>query len=195
MPIDTSKWDVKRGLIRLWILFAIAWVAVMGAVGGVIFADAIRQVGSDMEGSITPEPSRADYEALCAKLRKQWDAGGPVDKVTLVPRLEIAVTNGVAKVVNAPSRCLAVLAKEAGIDLVPVAFKIVGGDGSAAREIEDAAGNRKPFDYRPVPPIQPSVSDADRRGMYGYFGFALAVPLVLLVCGSGIWWAAMGFKT
>jgi hypothetical protein len=89
----------------------------------------------------------------------------------------------------------AVLAKEAGIDLVPVVFKIVGGDGSATREIEDAAGNRKPFDYRPVPPIQPSVSDADRQGMYGYFGFVLATPLVLLVCGSGIWWVAMGFKT
>jgi hypothetical protein len=192
---DVRKVNGKRGMLRVWMFFTAVWLCGLGALGVSLFSKDLQQVGSEMVASITRDPSEADYEALCSKLRKQVAGGGPVDEITLLPRLEVVVTKGVAKAVGTPGRCLAVFAKEEGVELIPVVTKIVGGDGSAIREIEDAAGNRKPFDYRPVPPIRPSVSDADRRGnMYGFFAFVFAVPLTLLVLGWGLWWVAMGFK-
>lgn len=175
----------------MWVLFTIIWLAGAGGTGVAIWADELRQVGDEIVASMTSDPSEADYEALCAKLRAQAAAGGPVDKIRLVPRLEVVVEKGVARVVAAPARCLVVLAKEKGVDLIPVFFKIVGSDGSEILELERADGTRTPFDFQSARTLE----GADHSGMYGYFAFVLAVPLVLFAFGSGIWWVAAGFKS
>jgi hypothetical protein len=66
-----SKWRLKRGLIRLWILFAVAWIAVVGGIGVVEWWEDLAQLKYSFVKSFNPDPSKADYEALCAKLRKQ----------------------------------------------------------------------------------------------------------------------------
>jgi hypothetical protein len=159
MPGDRSpKWNVKRGLIRVWILFAAIWLATAGGIWAAIWSAAILQLGRGFVGSLTPAP---DYETLCTKLRGQRAAGGPVDEIAAIPALELVVNAGRGKVVASPGSCLIGFAKEEGIELVPIAFRIVGGDGSTLREIEDRAGNRRPIaDF-------PKASQPDAGGVSG----------------------------
>ena len=136
-----------------------------------------------------------DYEALCAKLRAQRAAGRQVDEIPRIPALEVVVNDGVAKIVAAPGLCLAVFAKEEGIDLIPVAFRVIGGDGGTVQEIEDRSGRRRPLaDFGTVPRIERATSDSGRQNMLWSALFVLGVPAVLLALGFGFWWVAMGFK-
>jgi hypothetical protein len=189
---QSSKWNVKRGLIRLWVLFTTVWLATAGGIWVTEWSNELAQLGRELVRSVTPA---IDYEALCAKLRAQRGAGGSADAIPAIPALELVVENGIGKVIAAPGRCLVVFAKEEGIGLVPVAFKIVGGDGSTLREIEDKAGNRRPItDFSSVPRIERVVSNSDRRTMFESFAFIVGVPMVLFGLGSGIRWAVMGFR-
>ncbi len=184
--------NVKRGLIRVWVLFAAIWLAIAGGIWVALWSAELAQLGRELVASVRPA---TDYDALCAKLRAQRAAGGPVDPIPAIPALELVVDNGVGRVVAAPGRCLVVFAKEEGVDLVPVAFRIVAGDGSKLREIEDRAGNRRPItDFPAVPPVEQRIAGPDRGGMFWSLAFILGVPAILFVLGSGIWWAAIGFR-
>jgi hypothetical protein len=61
---------------------------------------------------------------------------GPVGEIPAGPVLELVVNKGIAKIVNAHGRCLLVFLKEAGVEMLPVSFRGVGGDDSTIREIE-----------------------------------------------------------
>jgi hypothetical protein len=69
---------------------------------------------------------RTDYGALCARLQAQFAAGGPVDAIPPIPT-DVIIENGVGRVVAAPARCLADLAKQHGIRQISIAFNVVGG--------------------------------------------------------------------
>jgi hypothetical protein len=185
----------RRGLFRLWIFSTVVWLAVAGGAGVLSWSDELRQIGRDMMASITPDPSEADFERLCAKLRRQTAAGGPVDKIAVVPRLEVVVTDGVAKVVAAPGLCVADLAKEAGVDLIAVAVKRVGGDSSRIRELEDISGQRRPYDdFAHANDWGNEPLGYDYSAVGQYFAFVLAAPIIVLCLGAGAWWVAMGFR-
>ena len=176
------KWNVERGLIRGWVLFAVIWTVVLGAVWLVFWSHELAQIGNEF----APAPN---YDALCAKLRAERAAGSPVDPIPAIPALELVVENGVGRVVAAPGRCLVVLAKEAGIDLVPVALRIVGGDGSKLQYIQDREGNRRPIaDFRPAPTV---IRMPDRSTMFFYLALILGVPAILFARGSGAWSAVV----
>ena len=136
--------------------------------------------------------SAADYEALCATLRRQRAAGGPVDKIPVIPVAEVTVNNGVGRVVAARGRCLVVFALEEGIDLVPISYRVVGGDGSTLREIEEQI--RKPKAHRREGGIS---NDRVRcsNSFFWSFGLIVCAPMVLFLLGWGLRWAAMGFRS
>jgi hypothetical protein len=188
-----GNWNVKRGLIRSWIMFTVAWLITIGGLWVWSWRIELPKLWQDVTEMVSP----VDYEALCAKLRAQRASGGPVDHVPALPGLEIAVRDGVAKVVAAPGRCLVVFAQDEGVDLIPVVFRIVAGDGSPVREIEDNSGNRRPFSAFgrvAAPQVERALTGDDRRGIAMSALLILAVPTVLLVIGSGLWWVAVGFK-
>src|SRR5204863_6391147 len=58
------------------------------------------------------------------------------------PRSRLSSMTASEKITAAPGLCLVTIAKEEGIDLIQVALRVVGGDGSEVQEIEDGAGNR-----------------------------------------------------
>jgi clan AA aspartic protease (TIGR02281 family) len=102
-------------------------------------------------------PTRTtDYGALCVKLQGQFAAGGAIDAVPPIPT-DVIVENGVGRVVAAPARCLADLAKKHGIGQISIAFNVVGGDASTLREIRDNAGNRRPITDFPTASIKQQV--------------------------------------
>jgi hypothetical protein len=170
----------------------VIWLATAGAIWGYTWSNELVQFGRELAASLAPA---VDYDALCAKLRAERAAGAPVDSIPAIPALELVVENGVGRVVAAPGRCLVVFAKEEGSGSVPVAFKIVGGDGSKLREIEDRAGNRRQItDFPPVPSVEQESPSPDLGGMFWSLTIILSVPVILFVLGSGVWWAAMGFR-
>jgi hypothetical protein len=118
-------------------LAAPAAILIGGAIGVPLGIELLRWASPAAGWQISDLIAPTDYDALCAKLRRQRAAGGPVDPIPALPRLELIVENGVGRIVAAPGRCLAAFAEEEGIDLIPVAFRVVGGDGTALREIED----------------------------------------------------------
>jgi hypothetical protein len=173
-------------------LFAMIWVAIAGGVWVSIYSDELALIGRELAASLTPA---VDYAALCAKLRSQRAAGGPVDPIPALPALELVVENGIGRIVAAPGSCLVTFAQEEGVDLVPVALKIVGGDGSSLREIEGRDGKRRPIaNFPTVPRVQPAISASDRRGFFWSLALILGVPAILFALGSGFWWAVMGFR-
>jgi hypothetical protein len=160
---QTAKWNVKRGLIRVWVLFATIWLATAGGIWVAVWSDEILWFGREFVILLRPaaDYSAADYEALCTTLRRQRAAGGPVDKIPLIPVAEVMVNNGVGRVVADRGHCLIVFALEEGVDLVPISYTVVGGDGSTLREIEDRFGNRRRIADNVVPRItQHAVPDA-----------------------------------
>jgi len=167
------------------------WLILSGAIWVSEFGGKLLQRGQEIFASMTAP----DYDTICLKLRRQRASGGPVDLVPAIPALELAVYDGVGKAVAAPGRCLVEFAIEEGVALVPVVFKVVSGDGSVLREIEDRSGKRTPMsDLRRVSRPQPLISDPDYRAMVGSLVFILAVPTVLLTAGMGLWWVAAGFR-
>jgi hypothetical protein len=188
---QSPKWNVKRGLIRVWVLFATIWLATAGGIWVAEWSDEILGFGREFVALLRPAAgySAADYEALCATLRRQRAAGGTVDKIPVIPVAEVMVNNGVGRVVAAPGRCLIVFAQEEGVDLVPISYRVVGGDGSILREIEDRFGNRRPIADKMAPRIQHTVP----ASFFWSLGFILSVPMVVFVLGWGFWWAAKGF--
>jgi hypothetical protein len=190
---QTAKWNVKRGLVRVWVLFATIWLATAGGIWAAEWSDEILWVGGEFIALLRPaaDYSAADYEALCATLRRQRAGGGPVDKIPVIPVAEVTVNNGVGRVVAARGRCLVVFAQEEGVDLVAISYRIVGGDGSTLREIEDRFGNRRPVADKMVPRIEHAVPDA----FFWSLGFILSVPMVVFVLGWGFWWTAKGFRS
>lgn len=190
---QTAKWNVKRGLIRVWVLFSTIWLATAGGIWVVEWSDEILRFGRQFVALLRPanDYSAADYEALCATLRRQRAAGGPVDKIPVIPVAEVTVNNGVGRVVAARGRCLVVFALEEGIDLVPISYRVVGGDGSTLREIEDKFGNRRPIAEKVVSQmIEYAVPD-----LFWSFGLIVSAPMVLFLLGWGLRWAAMGFRS
>jgi hypothetical protein len=131
-----GRCNIRRGLIRAWVLFTTIWLITAGGFWLAAWWSELPIVWRDFVATVAP----VNYEALCAKLRAQRAAGGPVDEIPAIPALEVVVAAGVAKVVAAPGRCLAVFAKEEGVDLIPVAIRVVGGDGSAVQQIEGQSG-------------------------------------------------------
>jgi hypothetical protein len=190
---QTAKWNVKRGLIRVWVLFATIWLATAGGFWVSEWSDEILSFGREFVALLRPaaDYSAADYEALCATLRRQRAAGGPVDKIPVLPVAEVTVNNGVGRVVADRGRCLVVFALEEGVDLVPISYTVVGGDGSRLREIEDRFGNRRPIGDRIVPRIQHAVPDS----FFWSLCLILSVPMVVFVLGWGFWWAGKGFRS
>ena len=197
---QSPRWNVKRGLIRFWILFVAVWFSTAGGIWIAVWSDDLLHIGREFIESLKPS---VDYDALCVKLRRQRAAGGPVDEIPAIPALELVVNTGVGRIVAAPGRCLVVFAKEEGIELIPVAFKVVRGDGSTLREIEDNAGHRRPIsDFPALPPVQGRIPDYEYQQIYWSLAFIFGVPAVifgvpavLFVIGWGFWWAAMGFRS
>jgi hypothetical protein len=175
------------------VLFATIWLATAGGFWVAEWSDEILGFGREFVALLRPaaDYSAADYEGLCAKLRRQRADGALVDKIPVIPVVELLVNNGVGRVVGARGRCLVVFAQEEGIDLVGVSFRVVGGDGSPPREIEDKSGNQHPFDFPVVPRIQHAVP----ASFFWSLGFILSVPMAVFVLGWGFWWAAKGFRS
>jgi hypothetical protein len=186
----SARWNVKRGLIRLWVLFAAIWLTIAGGMWVSIYSNELAQLSRQLVASVTPA---VEYEALCARLRAQRAAGGPVDQITALPTLDLVVTKGVAQIVASHGDCLMTFAKEEGVDLVPTVFKTVGGDGSKPAWIKDMQGGVRPNNFQEVPRVEQPASDL--TSMLGSLAIILGVPAILFVLGSGVWWAVMGFRS
>lgn len=117
-----------------------------------------------------------DYEALCAKLQAQFAAGGAIDAIPPIPT-DVIVENGIGRVVAAPARCLADLAKQHGIGRISIAFNVVGGDGSTLREIQDNAGNRRPITDFPTASVEQRVINQGHAVLMEEAGGTYVVPV------------------
>src|SRR5437763_3013719 len=99
----TPKVNIRRGMVRLWTLLTVVWLATVGGIWLSIYWDGLLQAGSELTTRWTMTLSDLiapyDYDALCAKLRAQRAAGGPVDQIPRVPVIDIVVKNKRAKVV------------------------------------------------------------------------------------------------
>jgi hypothetical protein len=58
-PKSASKWNVKRGLFRLWVLLTIGWVVVAGGLGVAIWSSTLAQIGHEVIGWVTPDSHSA----------------------------------------------------------------------------------------------------------------------------------------
>lgn len=197
LPVTDSraqKWNIKRGLIRIWIVVTILWLVTAGGIWLSEWSDELKYSAKNLFASMTPTPS-TDYEAICAKIRAQQAAGGTADEIPVIPEVDVVVERGIGRVVAQFGRCLAMLGKEAGVDQIPVALKIVGGDGSKLRELEAGGGKRfSTTDWQALllNPAQQGLSESQRE-MIRSFAFVLCLPLLLLLLGTAVWWAARGF--
>jgi hypothetical protein len=189
---QSQQWNLRRGLIRIWIVLTAGWLIVAGALWLVIWWNTVSDAADWVYRSIVP----VDYEAICARLRAQQTLGKTIDPIPTIPAIELRVTDGVGKIIGAPGRCLVPIAQQAGIELIPVAFHVVETDGSRLQEIEGADGRRRPMSSFPaVPPVRDeTIFEHDRERMFLSLGLILTPPLVLFVIGYGVWWAASGFK-
>jgi len=141
-----AKWNVERGLIRVWVVAAAIWLL---PAAGIWLSSWSHEIGQLTHELITRFTLRVDYDAICAKLRAQKAASGRAEPIPALPPLELVVENGVATVVAAPGSCLAEIAKEDGVSSIPVAMKVVGGDGSKPAWLKDMNGKVRPFDFPP----------------------------------------------
>jgi hypothetical protein len=187
-----QKWNLPRGLVRIWVLLTAGWFALAGALWLVIWWNTVSDAADWVYRSIVS----VDYEAVCARLRAQQTLGKKIDPIPAIPALELRVTDGVGKIIGAPGRCLIPIAQQEGIDLIPVAFRVVETDGSRLQEIEGADGRRRSMSSFPaVPPVRDeTIFENDRERMFLSLGLILMPPVVLFAIGYGVYWAAAGFK-
>lgn len=132
--------------------------------------------------ALTPDiPSNPRTDKKGASLKKSLDRGDDVDEV---PSLDVTVgKDGTAKVVDQDGRHRAQFAKDAGVDLIPVAVQRTGEKGL----IKNLAGMKDgtdpvPFDFKPVlPPVAkkpdaqpapPAAKGAPRWDVLGDIGRA-----------------------
>jgi hypothetical protein len=113
-PKTARRLNFKRGLVRLWVLLTVIWLATAGGIWVAEWSDEILRFGQEFVALLRPaaDYSAADYEALCATLRRQRAAGGPVDEIPILPVAEVTVNNGVGRVVADRGRCLGAIATE-----------------------------------------------------------------------------------
>jgi hypothetical protein len=77
--------NVKRGLIRLWVLFAAIWLAIAGGIWVALWSAELAQLGRELVASVRPA---TDYDALCAKLREHSERlAARLTRSPLSPRL------------------------------------------------------------------------------------------------------------
>ena len=105
--------------------------------------------------SLAPQLQGTDAEAKAGKsLRKSLAAG---DEIEAIPTLDVSVDKAGAKVTGQDGRHRAMLAKENGIDLIPVAVKRSG--QGPITELEGMQGALLPYDFqRYQPPNTPAGS-------------------------------------
>lgn len=103
--------------------------------------------------ALTPDlPDNPRTDRKGASLQKSLAKGDDVDEL---PSLDISVgKDGSAKVIDQDGRHRALFAKQAGVDLIPVAVKRGGDQGASIKTVAGMKDGSDPvtWDFRPVPP-------------------------------------------
>src|SRR6202162_1289049 len=144
-----------------------------------------------------PKPKRQS-------LMKSLDAG---DKIEAIPTLDAKVDKGRLKIFDQDGRNRAEVAKQEGVDLIPVAVHGVGGE--APQWVEDMRGNVRRFNFDPVPKMAPpprpwwergfreagraaGEAVADTAGVFGGLALGATRPMIGAAQLAGKGGAALG---
>jgi len=105
--------------------------------------------------SMTPETEQKPRHSL----RKMLEQG---DEVQDIPTLDVETQGERAKIVDQDGRQRALVAKQEGVDLIPVSIHGISGDQPAW--IEGMRGTIRPFNFMPVPKQETPPTIAERFG-------------------------------
>lgn len=106
----------------------------------------VRYMTPDEYLAMTPEMAPGK-SAKSRSLAKSLAAG---DSIEAIPTLDVKTAGGKATVFDQDGRNRAVAAKDAGVDLIPVAIHGISAD-SDIKQIQGMRGEARPFDFKPVP--------------------------------------------
>jgi hypothetical protein len=180
-------------MFRVWVLVALIWLVCAGGIWIAIWSSQLGQAGSELVARVVhPTPN---YEAICAALRSARAAGIASKEIPAIPALEVEVKDGIGRVLAAPGYCLAIIAKEEGIGLIPVALRVVRSDGTKLRQIEARDGSLRNADEFTKVPVEEDTLRLHGSAMIEGLVFVFAVPTLILVFGYAIGWVANGFRS
>lgn len=108
------------------------------------------------------------------------------EQIEAIPTLDLAVAGGSGKVTAQDGRHRALFAKEAGLDMIPVAVKRTGTKGPVT-EIEGESGTILPYDFQSVPGPPPEPDGAFMSAAKGAAsGFGKTVLAGQQLVGEGL---------